>query len=296
MVSLLAASPAAPSAIEARIAERVAAFAGVMGVAATNLRTGEVIAVGADVRFPTASAIKVPVMVEVFQQLAAGRLRKEQLVTLTDAIKVGGTGVLHDLRNGSQWSVADLLYLMIAVSDNTATNMLVELVGTQAVDDRMVGYGLPLTRLYRPTFRGGKADVYPEEEKEFGLGSSTPREMAHLMELIARGKVVSPEASGEMSALLGRQQMRDMIPRLLPDGDDISVANKPGQDNEKLADANGIVGAVRSDAAIVTTPRGSYVIAIFARRGRDMRFSADNAALVAGAEIARIVHDHFDTP
>ena len=134
---------AAPSPIEARIAARLSSFAGAMGVAAVHLDTGETIAVAADDRFPTASAIKTAVMVEVFHQIAAGRIRKDQLVTLTDEVKVGGSGVLHSLRAGGQHSVADLLYLMIALSDNTATNMLVALVGTKAVDDRMVAYGLP---------------------------------------------------------------------------------------------------------------------------------------------------------
>ena len=293
MAALLAAAPPAPSPIERRIAARLRSFAGTMGVAATHLETGEVIAVNADTRFPTASAIKTAVMVEVLHQVAAGRIGKEQLLTLTDDVKVGGSGVLHDLRGGSQYSVGELLYLMIALSDNTATNMLIGLVSTRNVDDRMAAYGLPLTRLYRPTFRGGQADVFPEEEKEFGLGSSTPREMARLMELIARGQVVSREACDEMIALLGKQQFRDMVPRRLPDGGGVAVANKTGMDEEKQPDATGTRGAVRADAAIVTTPKGRYVIAIFARRVKDTRWTVDNDALVTGGEVSRMVFDHF---
>lgn len=287
-------APAPPTPIERRIATRLESFAGTMGVAAIHLGTGETIAVSADARFPTASAIKTAVMVEVFHQIGAGRLRKDQLFTLSDDVKVGGSGVLHGLRGGGQHSVGDLLYLMIAVSDNTATNLLIGLVGTRKVNDRMAGYGLPLTRLYRPTFRGGQADAFPEEEKEFGLGSSTPREMARLMELIARGKAVSGEASEEMGAILKKQQLRDMIPRRLPGAEaGVKVANKTGMDEEKLPDPAGARGAVRTDAAIVTTPKGGYVIAIFARRVKDTRWSADNDALVAGADVSRMVFDHF---
>ena len=289
---ILAAPPSPP--VEARIAARVQSFAGRMGVAAIHLDSGETIAVAADERFPTASAIKTAVMVEAFHQIAAGRLRKDQLVTLTDEVKVGGSGVLPSLRSGGQHSIGDLLYLMIALSDNTATNMLIALVGTKAVDDRMAAYGLPLTRLYRPTFRGGHADVFPEEEREFGLGSSTPRETARLMELIARGKAVSPEASAEMAALLGKQQNYMMIPRLLPlEEDKVTYAGKSGQDDEKLPDAEGVKGAIRVDSGIVTTPRGRYVIAIFARRGKDTRWTVDNDAFIAGAEVSKMVFDHF---
>jgi beta-lactamase class A len=283
-----------PSAIERRIAARLESFAGVMGVAAIHLDTGETVAVEADTRFPTASAIKTAVMVEAFHQIAAGRLRKDQLLTLTDEIKVGGSGVLQSLHAGSQLSVGDLIYLMIALSDNTATNMLLGVVGTRSVDDRMAAYGLAQTRLYRPTFRGGHAEVFPEEEKEFGLGSSTPRETARLMELIARGKAVSREASDEMIAILEKQQSRDMIPRLLPGAEaGVKVANKMGQDEEKLPDASGIRGAIRVDSAIVTTPRGRYVLAIFTRRVKDTRWSVDNDAYVTGAGISRMVFDYF---
>ena len=292
-MALPAAAPPPPSPIAARITARLTSFAGRMGVAAVHLDTGETISVAADERFPTASAIKTAVMVEVFHQIAAGRIRKDQLLTLTDEVKVGGSGVLHSLRAGGQHSVGDLLYLMIALSDNTATNMLIGLVGTRAVDDRMVAYGLPHTRLYRPTFRGGHPDVFPEEEREFGLGSSTPRETARLMETIARGKAVSKDASEEMAAILGKQQNYDMIPRLLPLDDTVTYAGKSGQDDEKRADAAGLKGAVRVDSGIITTPTGRYVIAIFARRVKDARWTVDNDALVTGAEVARMVFDHF---
>jgi beta-lactamase class A len=288
------AAAASPSAIEARVAARLESFRGSVGVYAVHLGTGETIAVNADTRFPTASLIKTGVMVEVFQRLEAGRLTREQLVPLTDGIKVGGSGVLHSLRGGSSWSVADLLFLMIALSDNTATNMLIGLTGTQSVNERMVSLGLKQTRLYRPTFRGGQADAFPEEEKEYGLGSSTPREMATLMERIARGQAVSAAASKEMEALLGKQQIHEVLCRLLPgSGEGVSVAHKTGQDEEKLPDASGAPGSVRTDAGIVTTPKGRYAIAIFARRAADMRWTVDNEALVAGAEVSRLVFDHF---
>ena len=274
-----------------RIAESVRAFRGVMGVAARDLESGEEIAVGADTPFPTASTIKVAVMVEVFHQIAEGRLRRDQLVALTDDAKVGDPVVLNRLHAGLQLSVMDLVSLMITVSDNTATNLLVGLVGTANVDTRLASYGLTHTKLFRPTFRDGHADVFPEEEREFGLGVTTPREMARLMELIATGKVVSRSACDEMIAILREQHDRAMVPRSLPE--DVLVANKTGEDLEKQADARGVHHYVRADAAIVEGAATRYVIAIFTRQGEDTRPGVDNDALVTGAAISRMVYDRF---
>jgi beta-lactamase class A len=296
LLALALAPTARREPLEARIAERVRRFEGTIGVAAKNLETGEEISVHGDLRFPTASLIKVAVMVEVHHQIAEGKLARDTVRPLAESDKVGDEPVvLNQLHAGLPLTVSDLLALMIAFSDNTATNMLVGLVGTASVDRRMESYGLTATKLFRPTFRDGKADVFPELEKEFGLGMTTPKEAARLFELIAQGKIVSRAVSDEMLALMERQQDRAMIPRSLPfDRDRIVVANKTGWDQEKQPDAKGFQGEIRTDAAYVRGPKSRYVIAICARRGKDRRPTADNAALIAGAEISRMVYDAFE--
>ncbi len=271
----------------------VDAFNGTMGVAAKNLATGEEVLVNADVRFPTASTIKTAVMVEAYHQAAEGKLPLDTAIALREADKVGGAGVLNGLRDSLTLTVADLVHLMIAVSDNTATNLLVNRLGTAAIDKRLVSYGLRNTKIFRPTFRDGRADVFPELEKEFGLGMTTPREMAKLMELIAEGKTVSRDASAAMSATLRRQQDRAMIPRLLPQDASLQVGNKTGTDQEKLPGPDGVRRQVRADAGIVTGKNVRYVIAIYARQVEDRRSGVDNDALVTGARVSRMVYDHF---
>ena len=114
------------------------------------------------------------------------------------------------------------------------------------------------------------------------------------MELIAQGKVVNRAAGDAMIALLATQQDRAMIPRSLPFGsEEILVANKTGWDEEKNPDAKGFQGDVRNDAAYVKTPKTRYVIAICARRIRDKSSGVDNETLRTGAELSRIVYDHF---
>ena len=224
--------------ITSRIASIVKAFGGQMGVAAINLRTGEVIAVNADARFPTASTIKTAVMVEAWQQAADGRLPIDTRIALRDLDKVGGSGVLRGLGEGLSLSIADLIHLMIVLSDNTATNMLIERLGTARVNARLESYGLTETKLFRPTFRDGRPDVLPELEREYGLGMTTPRDMAKLMALIGERKAVSGEASDAMLATLRRQQDRAMIPRHIPG--DVQVGNKTGTDEEKHPGPDGV--------------------------------------------------------
>ncbi|HXM77942.1 MAG TPA: serine hydrolase [Thermoanaerobaculia bacterium] len=291
-----AASAADSAKIEERIRVRAGKFRGILGIAAIDLKGGPAISYNGDVRFPTASLIKVAVMVETYHQMAEGRLRREKVLPLAEADKAGDEAVvLNQLHPGIPLTIPDLLNLMIAYSDNTATNLLVREVGAGRTDRRMEAYGLKNTKIFRPTFRDGHADVYPDLEREFGLGMTTPREAARLLALIAEGKIVSRAACDEMLANLSRQQDRQMIPRSLPfEKEKIFVANKTGWDEEKLPDASGRKGEIRTDAAYVRGPHSRYAIAICTRRGKDRRPGADNDALVTGAALSRMIYDELE--
>ena len=155
----------AGSQMDDQIGALVKDFRGRMGVAAIDLGTGETIAIDADARFPTASTIKTAVMIEAWQQVADGRLAMDTTITLTDGDKVGGAGVLRGLHEGLALTISDLVHLMIVLSDNTATNLLIGRLGTARVNERLEAYGLRETKLFRPTFRDGRADVLPELER-----------------------------------------------------------------------------------------------------------------------------------
>lgn len=300
VVALVLAASAAPrpSGLQDALAAKIRGFRGEMGISVKNLDTGEELGVGADTRFPTASLVKIAVMIETYHRLADGTLRRDTAVTLRQEDKAGDESVpVNMLHPGISLTVPDLLHLMLAYSDNTATNLLVRLVGTANVDRRLESYGITEMKLFRPTFRDGKADVFPELEREFGLGMTTPRAAARAMELVAQGRVVSRAACDEMLAILEQQFDRAMIPRALPfDRDRITVANKTGWDEEKLPDASGFKGDIRTDVAYVEGPKARYVIAICARRVKDKRPTVDNEALTTGAALSRMVYDAFNPP
>jgi beta-lactamase class A len=279
--------------LDAKVRALAAGFQGELGLFAKRLGTGETIEWQADTRFPTASVIKLPIMVEAFEQISRGALNANAVVPVRASAKVGGSGVLGELHDGAEATIRDLIRLMIVVSDNTATNLLLEHVGVANVNARMRAYQLANTVLFRPTF-GRKAEVSPELEREFGLGMSTPRDMGGLLEMIANGRAVNESASKEMRAILEAQQDVRMIPRKLPfETREIVVANKTGTDEEKLPDSSGIKGHVRADVGIVRSGETTYVIAIFARRIKDRSWMPDNAGLLAGAEISRLIFDAF---
>ena len=266
-------------------------FDGEVGLAAIDLSSRREVRINADTPFPTASAIKTAVMIEAYHQAAEGTISLEDSMVLRRSDSVGGSGVLKGMSDGTALKVRDLVHLMIVLSDNTATNMLVTRLGTRRIDARLESYGLKRTKIFRPTFRDGRPDIHPDLEREYGLGMSTPGEMARLMAAIAEGRAVNAEASAAMLATLQAQTDRSMIPRLLPSH--VRVGNKTGTDSEKLPDSQGRRGAIRTDAAIVTAEGIRYTIAIFVRRAADGGGGVDNAAVRLGAELSKMVYDAF---
>ena len=271
--------------------ERVAATAdGVVGYAIVDLASGDRFARLETTPFPTASTIKLAILYELLRQVDAGAISIDTPAPLDRRRAVPG-GLLYELSTPAL-SPRDLAVAMMLQSDNTATNMLIGRLGTARVNETLDEYGIRNVRLFRPTFRDGRADVLPELERQFGLGMATPRDMARLMALIGQGKAVSPESSAAMLATLRQQQDRAMIPRLLPD-DDVHVANKTGTDEEKRPGPGGRRGHVRADVAVVASPRASYAVAIYARHVEDERWGVDNDALVTGAKISRLIYEYF---
>ncbi len=218
---------------------------GTLGVAARNLATGTAVDLNAEEVFPSASVIKVAILVELFARAEEGRLRLAERVALREEDKVEGSGVLKELRPGLEFTLEELARLMIVVSDNTASNMLIDRVTPETVTARMRTLGLQRTVLGRR--------FYDFAARDRGLENwATPTDFAHLFTLLERRQVVSPDASEAMLAILRRQQFDSKIPRLLPP--EVTVAHKTGT----------ITGASH-DAGILYTPAGPLVLAVFTK-------------------------------
>jgi beta-lactamase class A len=253
---------------------------GKVAVAVKHLKTGESYYLRADDAMPTASLIKLPVMVETYWQAKEEKVKLDTKLTLTKGDKVQGSGVLtYHFSDGATFPLKDAVRLMIVFSDNTATNMVLDQIGLPATNKRMAELGFKNTKINAKVFR---ADTRLDQEfgKKFGLGSTTAHDMVGLLELIDQGKVVSPEACKEMIGHLKACDDKEKMTRLLPAG--TVVAHKTGS-----------VDAAKTDAGIMYLKSGPVALCVLTNENDDKRWVADNAAQVLIGKIAKEVHDHF---
>ena len=283
-IILLLACVTNAASLEADIRARVGTFPGAVSIYAKNLDTGAVYDLRADEPVRTASTIKLALMVEAFAQVAEGRAKWSETQVLRQSDKVSGSGVLHELSDGVWLPLRDLVNLMIVVSDNTATNLLVDRFTADAVNARMEKLGFTQTRLMRKV-RGDGTQLKPAEgfsaagrdpaNRKFGLGRSSPHEMVRLMEMLERGEVVSPQASAEMIAILKRQQFTEAIGRRMGK---VTLASKSGS-----------LDALRSDVAIVYSPGGRIAMAITVDGMKEIDYTVDNIGTLLIADLAQLL-------
>ena len=260
-------------------------FDGRIGIMARNLSGNDSVVVNANRKFPSASVIKVPVMVEFFHQVSEGRLDPEDSLAFKESDKWGGSGILQYMAGMDQIRLIDAVMLMIILSDNSATNLVIDALGgtheeaLDAVNSRMKALGLENTRLLNKMMSWETKTDLPESIR-YGVGVTTPADMVILLEKMARLEL---PFSKEMIDILKNQQYNSMIPRYLPLlAGKIEVAHKTGG-----------VSETKNDVGIVFSEKGDYVVAIFCDESNDHRDSADNAQIVAAAKASRMIWSHF---
>lgn len=266
--------------LERRLKSFIEDHDGEVAVAVEHLATREQFTHRADVPMPAASLIKFPVMVEVYRQSEKGELDLRQFLELKEEDKVPGAGILTPhFSPGARLAVGDAVRLMIAFSDNTATNLLLDRIGLGATTDTMRALGFPNTRLHSKVYRR-ETSLDPERSREFGLSSTTADEMVGLLRLLHERKLVSPTASDAMHAHLLTCDDRIKFPRFLPEG-------------AKVAFKTGSTEAVRTAAGILETPKGPVAVCVLTSENADRRWSEDNEGDLLCARIAREVWDYF---
>jgi beta-lactamase class A len=279
-----------PSFLEDRIAPIAREHKGKIAVAVKGLRTGEDYYLHADEPMPTASLIKLAVMVEAYWQAEEGKVSLDKTLTLKKDDKVPGSGILtNHFSDGATFPLRDAVRMMIVFSDNTATNMVLDQTGIRPVNERMEKLGLKETKINAKVFKGKTTNVDKERFEKYGLGSTTARESVRLLEMILRNEVVSEAACGKMLDHLKACEDKDKIVRSLPPG--TAVAHKSGS----LTDAKTDVGIVYLRDPTDKKEKPLFLICVMTNDNEDKRWVADNAAQVTIGKIARAAYDHFTT-
>ena len=264
-----------PPTLDEKIKAEIGNFSGKVWIYAKNLDTGKDYGLRADEQVRTASTIKLPIMTEVFHQIAQGKINWTDEFILKG--KQGGSGVLGEFSEGAKIDLRTATNLMIVVSDNTATNLILDKVSSNSVNDFMDTLGLKQTRSLRKIGGGGDAKAFDEPlNKLFGIGVSSPRDMVKLLEMLERGEIVSKEASKEMLDILKRQQYKDGIGRGLLDT--VPSASKSGS-----------LDRLRSDVGIVYTRRGRMAMAITVDDMEVVQYVPDNRGLLLIWRLSQIL-------
>src|SRR5437870_5245094 len=268
-----------PTDLDVRVHSEIDPFKGKVYLFAKNLDTGETYSFNGDERVKTASTIKVAVMIEAFARVAEGRAKWSDELVLTKAARYGGSGILPELSDGLRLSLQDCVRLMMLVSDNTATNMVLDYLSTDSVNDRINSLGFRATRIMRRVGGGGesKEGKLNDNLKRFGLGATTPHEMVQIMEKLDRGEIINKEASKQMIDLMKGEQVRYAIARTKPD--------------VPLASKYGALDHLRSDVAIAYSKRGKIAIAITVDDMPDINWSVENPGYLLMSRLSEVLLD-----
>jgi beta-lactamase class A len=271
-------SPRPDLAFEERIEVLEQSFSGRLGFHAVHLEREEEIGRREDELFPTASVIKVALCCGVLERVARGEASLDERILLPPlGERVAGGGILKQLEV-ENLSLRDAIELTITLSDNVATNVLVERIGTDAVNAYLDGLGLEHTRLLGPV----DFDAITNDLRG-GIGVSTPREQTRLLARLSRGEILTQELAEYLVAVLGRQHYQDQIPRWLPWN---PYAQYHGREQAlTVANKTGELDGIRADAALLRhTQLGTVAVAIFTDGSQDVRETVDVEGSLAVAE------------
>jgi beta-lactamase class A len=277
-ISLSPTGPVAHEDVELtrRLAALMDGFPGDAGVYVRNLRTGATVAIRADDTFPTASMIKVPLLVTLADRIAAGELAWDQPLVFADSLRRSDGDVIAQIRAGDSVTVQKLAWHMVVMSDNTASVWL----------QHRIGGGLAVNRWleanrFRVTRVNSKTPGREAEYREFGWGQTTPREMAELMVMIREGRAVSPSASNRMYRMLSGSFWMDEGLSAIPMH--VNVASKQGE-----------VDRSRSEVMLVNGRSGDYVLCIITKNQTDTSYTPNNPGYVLIRKVSAEVYNYFN--
>lgn len=262
--------------LQAELKSMISAYGGDIGIYVKNLRTGKVAAINADSIFPTASIVKVPILLGIADRMNKGELEYDSSLTYKDSLLYEGSDILGSFKSGEKIALKKLLMLMLTTSDNTASLWLQSLAGTGTrINTILDSLGFKDTRV------NSRTPGRENNRTQYGWGQTTPREMGSIFEKIYRFEVFSHSASERMLRLLGRN--------FWDENEGISVIPP----TIEVFSKNGCVNASRSEAMIVNVPKNPFVFCIFTKNNKDIRWTNENEAWTMARKVAGYLYNYF---
>jgi beta-lactamase class A len=230
-----------------------------------------------DRKFNPASTLKIPVMVEIYRQIDAGNLSLDDPWTLTEDDRVGGSGVLNQMRSGATITLSDLIYLMISISDNLATDVLIKKAGIETVNRTMADLGMKNSRLVS-TIRSHFAELQDPAIIPREIGIATPNDYAGAIAAILDGKAASAASCTAMTAMLETQQNHRRIARFLP--------REFRSAGIRFGSKTGTMRGVCNDSGFVMGANGRLIIAVYTENYNDTHTAEEVIGEIARAALA----------
>jgi beta-lactamase class A len=262
--------------LQAKIQRLAAGFEGEVGIFVKCLKTGKTAVLHPDTLFPTASMIKIPILIGIMDKMEKKELNYHQPLIYRDSLLYEGDDVLGSMKQDEKIELGRVIMLMLTLSDNTASLWLQSLAGTGTrINEMMESLGLKYTRV------NSRTPGRETHRTNYGWGQTTPREMAGLMEKIYKGEVINKNVSAIMLRLLGRNYYDDHAIGAVPSS--IFVASK-----------NGAVDRSRSETLLVVAPHGPYVFSIITKNQKDESWDSTNAGWVLASRLSALLWNYFE--
>jgi beta-lactamase class A len=262
--------------LQSKIQEAINGYNGDIGIYIKNLRTGKIVSINADTIFPTASIVKVPILLGIMDKINKWELKYDSTFTYKDSLLYEGSDILGSFKNNEKIVLKKLIMLMLTTSDNTASLWLQSIAGTGTmINEILESIGLKNTRV------NSRTPGRENNRTQYGWGQTTPAEMGTIFEKTYRNEIFSATACERMLRCLGRNfwDEEEAISIIPPT---IEVFSK-----------NGCVNASRSEAMIVNAPMNPYVFCIFTKNNKDQRWTYDNEAWAMARKVSKLLWEYY---
>jgi beta-lactamase class A len=274
---LFAAAQQTDKKLQAKIQQAISGFNGDIGVYIKNLRTGKTVSINADTIFPTASIVKVPILLGIMDKINKGELKYDSVLTYKDSLLYAGSDILGSFKSDEKIALKKVIMLMLTTSDNTASLWLQSIAGTGTrINELLEKLGMKDTRV------NSRTPGRENNRTQYGWGQTTPAEMGVLFEKIYRNQIFSPAACERMMRCLGRNYWDE----------DEAISQIPP--TVEVFSKNGCVNASRSEVLLVNAPNNPYIFCIFTKNNKDISWKHENEAWTVARKVSKILWEYFE--